>query len=105
MGGVQSAHARDRRSFIDKDSGIQQAPMMATADASAAAAAPSVVRNNDGHSARSTSHDDDGGGSGSKSSFGQQQQAMTHRPQIADDDGLWQGAAPVCCVCQTRIQR
>lgn len=95
-GGAKSA--RDRRSFIDRDGGGSIYNALA---AVAGAARPS---------------------GGDRSSPTEQQQqavnniaadALPKPPATAapkpmstiSDDGLWNGAPPVCCVCQTKIQR
>lgn len=70
-----ASHARDRRSFIEKD-GVQNAL--------------------DGLSE---------GFDGTRNRLMDQQQPQHMAPGTVSDDGLWNGAAPVCCVCNTKIQR
>lgn len=68
-----ASHARDRRSFIEKD-GVQQ-----VLDTLSGCDRNRLVSSGSGMD-------------------------MLPAGSISDD-GLWNGAAPVCCVCNTKIQR
>lgn len=104
-GGAKSA--RDRRSFIDRDGGGS----IYNALAVAGAARPSGGDRSPGTTEQP--HVNGSSSSGTVDAMAKPTTAMapkghgdtaTGKPTISDD-GLWNGAPPVCCVCQTKIQR
>lgn len=87
-GGAMSAHARDRRSFIDRDGGGSIYNALTATDGGA------VMRADGERPAEVTALPLP------PTPPPPQQQRST-----ISDDGLWNGEPPVCCVCQTKIQR
>lgn len=107
-GGVKSAHARDRRSFIENGDGrtIYNA-LNSGSSATTALDAPLPMESSLAHGDRDVKDGgnvvrlENGGCAGGHTTA----DGVCGSRSTISDDGLWNGAPPVCCVCQTRIQR
>lgn len=109
-GGVKSAHARDRRSFIDNADGgtIYNALNNNINNVPATLIAPPLPMGTQtaGERNGNESAEHDVGAGGEVAGGGQSvTDAVCGNWSTISDDGLWNGTPPVCCVCQTRIQR